>query len=264
MSFASRPLKKSFVKVVDAQLDPTWPQPPEQLTLSSDAVHVWRASLEQESSQLDRFQSTLAADERSRAGQFHFQRDRERFIVARGILRAILGRYLGKPPESLSFSYSSHGKPALVHEPQAEAIRFNLSHSHGLALYAVTRGREIGVDLELIREGLAIEQIAERFFSRQEFLALCALPPELRRRAFFLGWTRKEAYIKARGEGLSLPLDQFDVSLTPGEPAMLLNTRPDSEEALRWSLQELAPSSSYAAALAVEGNGSALSYWRWQ
>jgi len=203
-------------------------------------------------------------DERSRAARFYFRRDRERFIVARAILRVILGRYLNRAPESLSFSYGSHGKPALASKSGAEPICFNTSHSQGMALYVVTRGREIGVDLELIRDGLAVEQIAEQFFSRREISALCSLPAELRRRAFFLCWTRKEAYIKARGEGLSLPLDQFEVSLTPGQPAALVSVREDSNEAYRWSLEELFPAANYAAALAVEGRDWSLACWQWQ
>ncbi len=138
-----------------------------------------------------------------------------------------------------------------------------MSHSHGVALYAVTRDREVGIDLEFIRRDLEVEQIAERFFSRRETATLRALPTALREYAFFLCWTRKEAYIKARGEGLSLPLDQFDVSLIPGEPAALLSTQPDSDEALRWSLQELTLASGYVAALAVEGRGWSLSCWQW-
>lgn len=224
---------------------------------------MWRAILDLSPSQIDSFGHTLAPDEQSRAERFYFHRDRERFIVARGVLRAILGRYLNKAPECLSLCYSSHGKPALVRESGGDAIRFNISHSHGVALYALTRGPEVGIDLELIRGGLEIEEIAERFFSRLEVATLRALPTGLRKYAFFLCWTRKEAYIKARGEGLSLPLDQFDVSLIPGEPAKLMSTRPDSDEALRWSLQELTIDPGYVAALAVEGHRRSLAYWQW-
>ena len=142
-------------------------------------------------------------------------------------------------------------------------IRFNLSHSHGVALYAVTRGREVGIDLEYIRSDLEVEQIAERFFSRREIATLRALPIDLRTDAFFLCWTRKETYLKARGEGLSLPLDQFDVSLIPGEPAALLSTHRGSHEALRWSLQELTPAPGYVAALGVEGHGWDLACRQW-
>ena len=244
-----------------ASFDSLWLPISERPILDGSAVHVWRASLDQNASQVDRFERTLALDERSRAGRFHFRHDRDRFIVARGILRDILGRYLGRAPESLSFSYSSYGKPALISEG-AEAIRFNISHSHGTALYVVTRGREIGVDLELVRDGLEIEQIAGRFFSRAEISVLCALPAQLRRRAFFLCWTRKEAYIKARGEGLSLPLDQFEVSLVPGEPAALMSAQRD--EAFRWSLRELFPAPDYAAALAIEGRDCSVTCWDWR
>src|SRR5208283_4072463 len=131
------------------------------------------------------------------------------------------------------------------------------------ALYAVTRGREIGIDLEFIRCDLEVEQIAERFFSRSEIATLRAVPTDLQKYAFFLCWTRKEAYIKARGEGLSLPLDQFDVSLIPGEPAELLGTRPDSDEALRWDLRELAVAPGYVGAVAAEGRGWSLSCSQW-
>jgi 4'-phosphopantetheinyl transferase len=242
---------------------PPWCLPPETLILGSDEVHVWRATLDQPTSQIESFRHTLAADEQARAERFYFQRDREHFIVARGVLRSLLGFYLNKAPECLSFRYSTHGKPALAWESCGDTVCFNLSHSHGVALYAVTRGREVGIDLECIRYNLETEQIAERFFSRREISTLRALPAALRRYAFFLCWTRKEAYIKARGEGLSLPLDQFDVSLIPGEPAALLSIHPDPHEALHWSLRELIPAPGYVAALAVERHGWGLACWQW-
>jgi 4'-phosphopantetheinyl transferase len=243
--------------------DSIWLPSPEHLSPGSSAVHVWRASLDRSPSQLARFLNTLATDERSKAGRFYFRHDRDHFIAARGILRAILGRYLNKAPQDISFSYGNYGKPALVSESGADEVRFNISHSHGAALYVVTRDREIGVDLELIRDDVEVEQIAERFFSHREIAALHALPADFRRRAFFLCWTRKEAYIKARGEGLSLPLDQFQVSLVPGEPAALVSAEHCSSEVSRWSLQELFPAADYAAALAVEGRDWTLSCWQW-
>jgi 4'-phosphopantetheinyl transferase len=252
------------VKIVPGiSIAPPWSLPPATLILDGNDVHVWRAALEEPTQSIDRFFSTLSADERLRASRFHFQIDREYFIATHGILRSILGLYLNLAPESLSFSYSSHGKPALSFEPGARAIRFNISHSHGVALFAITRGREVGIDLEFLRRDLETEQIAKRFFSRHENSTLGALPAVVRKQAFFLCWTRKEAYIKARGEGLSLPLDQFDVSLLPGEPAALLSTRPDPDEAHRWSLRELTPDADYAAAIAVQGCDWSLSCWRW-
>jgi len=206
---------------------------------------------------------TLTLDERARARRFRFPRDRDRFIVARGVLRAILGRYLGVDPGRLRFRYSPYGKPALAGPFEDEGIRFNLAHSQGIALYAVSRGREVGIDVEYVRADLADERIAERFFSPREVATLRAVPAEQRREAFFHCWTRKEAYVKARGEGLSLPLDQFDVSLAPGEPAALLSTPGDPPEVTRWSLQALNPGPGYVAALAVEGNGWRLRCWQW-
>jgi 4'-phosphopantetheinyl transferase len=241
----------------------TWRSPPETLVLDRDEVHVWRATLGQTPSQNQCFHHNLAPDERARAERFYFERDREHFIVARGVLRAILGGYLTRAPESLSFCYSSHGKPALAGESDEDAIRFSVSHSHGVALYAFTRGQELGIDIEHIRSDLTVAEIVERFFSVREIAMLRTLPAEVQREAFFRCWTRKEAYIKARGERLSLPLDQFDVSLAPGEPAALLVTRPDPAEAPRWCLQELTPAPGYAAALAVAGHGWRLSCWQW-
>lgn len=240
----------------------SWGCPPPELSIESNEIHVWRAVLNEPAASVDHYLQTLAVDEQRRAARFYFQHDREHFIIAHGVLRALLGRYLNRRPESVSFCYSEHGKPSLVLESGEDTIRFNMSHSQGMALYAVARNREVGVDLEFVRRDLEAEQIAERFFSRREIAELHALPAESRREAFFLCWTRKEAYIKARGEGLSLPLDQFDVSLTPGEPAALLSTRPDPAEALRWSLRELTAAPGYVAAIAAEGGGWSLSCWQ--
>jgi len=242
--------------------EPLWLPPPTDLALLSDEVHVWRALLDLPVSRIQSLQHTLAADELRRADRFHFQKHHQRFVVARGLLRTILGCYLDIEPGQLRFCYSDYGKPSLS-TPGQKALSFNLSHSGGLALYAVTRNREVGIDLERIRTDFEYAQIAERFFSPRENTVLRALPVSLKPEAFFTCWVRKEAYIKARGEGLSLPLDQFDVSLAPGEPAILLNTRGDSQEANRWSLRELSPGPGYAAALAVKGHGWRLACWQW-
>jgi 4'-phosphopantetheinyl transferase len=252
------------VKLATSSGDSGWSAPPQRLSLDNKAVHVWRANLDQSPSMAGRFEPTLSVDERMRADRFYFRQDRERFVVARGLLRTILGRYLDRAPASHAFTYNYYGKPSLVSEAGAEPIRFNVSHSHGTALYAITRDLEVGVDLELIRDGLEVEQIAASFFSPREVSALSALPAELRRRAFFLCWTRKEAYIKARGEGLSLPLDQFEVSLIPGEPAALMSTQTESDEPSRWSLQDLSLASGYVAACAVEGRTRSLFCWQWR
>ena len=241
---------------------PEWPVPADTLSLDAE-VHVWRAWLDVPTSQVESHLQSLSADERARAGRFCFQRDRTQFIVARGLLRNILGRYLGLEPDQLCFCYKLHGKPALTVAAGAPALRFNVSHSHCAALIAVTHDREIGVDIERIRVEAADIEIARRYFSSHEVAVLEALPAHSRTEAFFRCWTRKEAYIKARGGGLSIPLDQFDVSLAPGEPAMLRQTNADPQEVGRWSLRDLNPSPGYAAALAVEGHAWPLKCWHW-
>jgi len=245
-------------------LEHLWRPPPPELTLSSAEVHVWRAALDPAVACVERLQLSLSADELHRAARFHFPRDRRRFIVARGVLRDILGRYLGVPSSALGFRYSAYGKPALADVAAADGLRFNVSHSNEMALFAVTQGREVGVDIEYVRAEIACEEIAEHFFSARERASLRALPAEVKHQAFFNCWTRKEAFIKAHGEGLSLPLDQFDVSLAPGEPVALLATRSDPQEVLRWSLQAVSPGPGYAAALAVEGQGWHFTCWQWR
>ncbi len=227
-----------------------WLFPPTHPRASHDEVHVWRVSLDE--SQAPKFGSLLDGDERMRATRFRFQEHRNRFIVARGALRTILGGYLQTEPAALQFSYGRYGKPALAEGVAANALSFNLSHSGEFMLMAVTRGREVGVDIELLNQKFATSEVAERFFSRREILSLRGQPEHLQTEAFFNCWTRKEAYIKARGEGLTLPLDQFDVSLEPCG-ASLLDNRTEPGEVSRWSLQELHPAPSYCAAVAVEG-----------
>jgi 4'-phosphopantetheinyl transferase len=231
------------------------------LRLGDADVHVWRAALDLPPDRVAALGASLAPDERDRAARFHFERDRRRYTVGRGVLRALLGEYLGVAPARLTFAYGAQGKPALATD--GDGIRFNVSHTGATALYAVTRDREIGVDVEGLRPDFATDEIAERFFSMAERQALRALSPAERCRAFFSCWTRKEAYIKARGEGLSLPLDGFDVSLSPGEPAALLATRPVAEEAGRWTLENLDAGPGAAAALAVEGRGWRLTRREW-
>ncbi len=229
-------------------------------TLLSNEVHVWRMPLEQSVGCVHQLLQSLSADEQTRAARFHFERDRRRFIVARGTLRIILSSYLSLEPSHPQFGYGSHGKPYLA-TPDYCAIRFNLAHSHELALYAFSHEREVGVDIEYIRPMPDLEQVAERFFSVSESAALQALPPDQQLAAFFNCWTRKEAYIKAIGDGLTQPLDQFQVSLAPEDPPQLLKVERDSNEVARWRMEALKPAPGYVAALAVEGFDWSLKYW---
>jgi 4'-phosphopantetheinyl transferase len=232
-----------------------WLLPPVDLRLSSGEIHVWRAALDLPVARFHSLQQTLSEDELVRAKRFYFEKDRQHFTIARGLLRVILGRYLGTEPKKLRFCYNNYGKPALANEfSQKGEIEFNLSHTNGIVLYAVACGHKVGVDIERIRIDLDYQHLAARFFSPLENTMLGSVPPKMRAEAFFTCWTRKEAYIKARGEGLSLPLDQFDVSLIPGEPAMLLNFCGDPQKIAHWSLQELVPGPDYVATLAVEGH----------
>lgn len=238
-----------------------WGEPPAQTVASYDQIHVWRASLDQPTEQVRGLAESLSADERERAARFHFERDQRRFVVGRGVLRAVLGSYLEIPASHIQLSYGPQGKPVLFSDSgQVSSLHFNLAHADGLALYAVTRDRELGIDIERIRPIPETARIAEQFFSAQEREALAALPEEQRQEAFFRCWTRKEAYLKAVGEGLARPLDQIQVSLAPGEPARILG---DSQEAERWCLREVIPADGYIAALAVEGHGWGLSCWQW-
>jgi 4'-phosphopantetheinyl transferase len=233
-------------------MHPQWQPATHPPPLTTDEVHVWRVALDIGDPWLSRLREILADDERQRADRFHFEKDRRHFTAARGVMRILLAGYLARRPEEVRFAYSNYGKPRLADESN---LRFNLTHSHGLALLAVTHGREIGVDVERLREMEGDgEPLAQRFFSPREAAVLRSLPPQLRREAFFHCWTRKEAYIKAQGKGLLLPLDQFDVSLHPDEPAALLATQHDPQEAQRWSLRSLFPGEGFVATVVVEGH----------
>jgi 4'-phosphopantetheinyl transferase len=230
--------------------------------LSSKDVHVWCAALEQPDARVQQLAKTLSEDECSRASRFYFDRDRNHFIVGRGLLRTILSRYTNIAAHQIQFCYGSRGKPSLANPRGKGTLQFNVSHSQGLALYAITRDRRIGIDLEYIRPTSDVESLAKRFFSASEYAAISSLPPNQKQEAFFNAWTRKEAYIKATGEGLA-QLEQVEVSLIPGEPAKLLNIKQDAQAAANWSLQALTPATGYIGALAVEGHDWHLKCWQW-
>jgi len=242
---------------------PSFSPPPFDQDLPAGEIHVWRASLDQPEFQFQRLKQTLSMDERMRAERFHFEQDRKRFIVGRGILRTILGRYLNVASRRLQFCYGRNGKPALTDTFGKGTILFNMSDSEGLALYGFTRDREIGVDIEQVHDISDMDQIAERFFSVRENAIFHALPERNKKEAFFRCWTRKEAFIKAVGDGLSRPLDTFDVSMVPDEPARLLRIEGDSNDPPRWCMQELELAPGYASAFAVEKQNWRLHCWNW-
>ena len=239
-----------------------WYLPPERLTLDrNDEVHVWRSLLDLPGEYVDRLAEILADDERARADRFHFDKDRAHFIVAHGVLRSILSRYLiDRAPRELRFTSNAYGKPALDRATANLDLFFSLSHSRDLALVAVTRGREIGIDVEYVRPDLVEERLAERVFSPNELAALRQLSVSSQVEAFFAGWTRKEAYVKGRGEGLSLPLRRFEVLAPVASTACVRLSGAGLDQ---WSLRQICPGEGYAAAVAVAGTIGRLSFWQW-
>jgi 4'-phosphopantetheinyl transferase len=226
-------------------------------------VHLWRAFLDLQGPALERLFGTLADDERVRAERFRLPEGRARFTAARGVLRDILGRYTGAEPASLQFGYQPSGKPFLLAGTGAGELQFNLSHSKGMGLYGVTLGRPVGVDIELVRQGAEFSRIAERFFTSKEAEALRNCPAHIQAEAFFLCWTRKEAFIKATGRGFALGLGSFEVSIEPGDSDALLGTSGDPAALERWRLADVDAAAGFAAAVAVEHRELALSCWEW-
>ena len=227
--------------------------------LSGRDVHVWTLRTGPSNAVAAKFEPVLAPDEKRRAERFRFDYLRHSFIITRGVLRCMLGRYLNLHPASIQFNYGSKGKPALA---SAVGIEFNETHSSGLAVFAFTIGCQIGIDIEQIRPLTEMQQIANHFFCSEEAAEIMLLPPNKRVRAFFCCWTRKEAYIKATGDGLSVPLDEFRVSLRPNEPARFIHLAHDENAATAWSLHDLCLASNYAAALAYDDRPRPISVFR--
>ena len=220
------------------------------MKLNRGEVHVWSANLElwpQEQGGLER---TLSADEIARAGRFYFEPDRRNFIARHGILRAILATYLNAEPSALRFLSNQFGKPRLESSADARSLSFNLSHSGAMVLVAAAIDREVGVDVQLIDGAVSSDEVADRFFSANEVARLKALPEALKLLRFFDYWARKEAYIKARGMGLSIPLDSFDVSSDQGESKALIDDGNSSRESI-WKIEDLSIDSRYAAAISA-------------
>lgn len=224
------------------------------LGLPADEIHIWRTELDVPTAALIALRGLLCEEERERAARFRFDRDRDRYVAGRGLLRMLLACYLDLAPEALRFYYGAYEKPYLA----GVGLQFNLSHSGALAFLAVSATTEVGIDVELVTEenDLSRERIAERFFSPNEVAALRALPAAQQSHAFLRCWTRKEAFIKARGDGLSLPLDSFDVTLDGGHPPRLLRTGWSGEEPGEWRLADLSdPGGAFIAAVASRSTG---------
>ncbi len=244
--------------------DQQWNIPPPNIVLQDNEVHVWRASLNALYADIEALKQLLTDEEVARAERFYFEKGRHGYIVTHGILRILLGRYLDVDPRQLRFGTNSYGKPSVENPARGTQLHFNLSHTHELVVFAFTYLGEVGIDIEYMRTNVEYETLAKHFFSPLENAVLHNLPEDMKQEAFFNCWTRKEAYIKARGMGLSLPLDLFDVSLKPGEPAALLGSRENGQEVARWTFQAMMMPPDYAGALAVEGHGWHAHYWQWE
>ncbi len=230
-----------------------WPVLRTRGPLLVDEVRVWWLSLDLETQSVNRLAGLLSDDELNRAARFHLRRDAIRFVVSRAALRTGLAECLGVEPRAVGLQYGAHGKPELAAPFDQIGLQFNASRSASLAIYAMTKQRRVGVDIERLRPLSDLDEIAEHVFSPREREALRQLQPAHRHEAFFNCWTRKEAYVKAIGSGFSHPLERFTVSLAPGAPARLEHVEGDSEAPGRWVLEALAPDPAYIAAIAVEG-----------
>ena len=230
-----------------------WQVPPPSLQLPGDEAHLWRGRLDRPPAQVEHLWRLLSDDERSHAARFHTAQLRDRFIAGRGTLRMLLGAYARVDPGQLRFGYTAYGKPYLEHPRCQPEMQFNLAHADDMLLLAFTRTHPIGVDIELVRRDPEFDALtlAARFFAPDEYKALLQLSAALQPIGFFNAWTRKEAFIKARGAGLSLPLDSFSVSLAPNDEPRITRVADDLGGPARWRLMSFEPVMGYIAALAV-------------
>jgi 4'-phosphopantetheinyl transferase len=221
-------------------------------------VTVWKINLHHLNPDMSYYSQILSGQEIEKSKRYYFEKDQRRYVQSHAILRIILGKILGESPASIQFVLNPYGKPYVNHLEGKADIYFNLSHSLAGVLIAVSQGIECGVDIEFQKEDFPSKEIAEHFFSENEIRAYLALPPEQQKEAFFNCWTRKEAYIKAKGKGLNIPLDSFDVSLAPNEPARLLQSRLEPDDIEQWSLVHLESWDQYSSALCA--NSKKFSY----
>lgn len=233
----------------------SWPELP-----IAGQVHLWRLRLTTTEEQLFTFKSWLTAEEYERANRFYFVRDREKYVIGRARLRQLLGHYLDASPANIRLRYGKYGKPRLSPD-QGGNLRFNLSHSGGHALYGFTSSGQIGVDLEVEDPDVEIARLASRFFSPDEAAQVLALPAEERAPAFFRVWTRKEAFLKAKGTGLGLPLDGFSVTVNSAQPVRLKAIDWSPAEVSHWALASFEVAPRVAGAVAVRGTIDDLAFY---
>ncbi len=241
----------------------SWEKPPAGLLLSGENVHIWRAVLDLPGKSVEELGRSLSNDEMMRAVRFRYERDRNQFISARGILRLILAGYLSVEPDKIRFGYEKDGKPRLQNEYGRADIQFNLSHSEGMALYVFTGNHEAGIDLERIQNFPEMEQIVEQFFSAKEQTLFGALPSSEKKKTFFNWWTRKEALMKAMGKGLSYSPDRINFLPTEAKSPESIKTLRCDNEQKRWAIWDVGPAEEFAGAVVVEEGRWNVQYWQW-
>lgn len=251
------------MNMTDESDPPIWQMPPRELRLGQGEIHIWRASLTIPNTEVRELFATLQMEEQRRAQQFAFEHLRRRFVIAHGLLRDILVRYLPAKAEEIRFSYSEFGKPSVVKPQEGRTLNFNMSHSHKWVLIAIAQTRRIGVDVEKIRAELPLTEISQRIFAPEESAALRRLPEGLRPIAFFKCWTAREAYVKATGDGLARSPDTFSVSITPGGDVQRVKDDDAAGQGSVWTLHGLCVDPGYAATLVAEGRDFELHCWQW-
>ncbi len=241
----------------------SWQEAPTHPILQNDEVHLWCADLNVPENTYKMLAKYLNNEEQNRAARFIREQDRSHFIAARGILRNILSRYINIAPHNIEFEYGEKGKPSLILEQNQRKIYFNLAHSNHLAIYAITSINHLGIDIEYSKRNIEALDIAERFFSKNEIASLRVLPSAEQLSGFYKIWTRKEAFVKAIGVGLSHPLDQFSVDGSLDKSAIKLHTQNPSIKN-DWYIYNVAISQEYVAALSLEDSNITMLKWRWQ
>lgn len=233
-----------------------WQHATGDISLSNTDVHIWRVSLMPNTTLVKAMKSLLSPDEIQRAERFRFQRDHDRFVLSRGSLRQILGRYTNRKPESVEFAYDTLGKPSLR---DTDCLVFNVSHASDTGLIAITRQHRIGIDVEYIRPMPYLKNIATHYFSTQEAAALERMPDDIKLPVFFIYWTAKEAISKALGKGLSMTLSAIQIDVQPDFNTRIISI-PD-EDISTWSIIHFCPAPDYQATLAVHGLNRLVSGW---
>jgi 4'-phosphopantetheinyl transferase len=250
--------------------DHTWNNPPTNWQPTANRIDVWRTTIDHDTTALDHcYANLITSDERKRADQFRISNRRNEFILGRAMVRHVLGKSLACDPITVTLTFEAKGKPFLEPAVDVNCVEFNLSHSHGLLLLAVTQTNPIGVDVEKMRVKTDCTKLATRYFSKNEVAALNQVPAKNQREAFFNCWTRKEAFLKATGKGISFGLDQFDVAFWPTADARLLATRFDESEAANWAMANIPIDSGYAASVCIKADSQAdnsldIARWAWQ